>query len=340
METTRLGRTGLHVSRTAFGVLPIQRIPLPEAVRILRRAHEAGITFFDTARAYSDSEEKIGAAFGDGLRDSIILASKSGAATADGLRKDLETSLRNLRTDHLDILQLHNPDTLYAPDDAAGPLHALLRARDEGKVRFVGITNHSLTRARQAVASGLYDTLQFPLSALSDADDLSLAEQCRAADVGLIAMKALAGGLLNNARVAFAFLRQYPNIVPIWGIQRMTELEEFLALEADPPPLDDALREQIARDKQELGPSFCRGCGYCMPCPEKIVIMHAARMPLLLRRAPAAPFLTPEFNAQMQLIRNCRSCGHCRAHCPYHLDTPALLRTALADYEKLYAQAR
>lgn len=332
MSHTRLGKTNLQVSRTAFGALPIQRTPLKEAVAILHRAYDAGINFYDTARYYTDSESKLGAAFGDGRRSAIILATKSGATTADGLHADLETSLRNLKTDYVDLLQLHNPAQLYAPDDPASPLYAMLEAQRQGKVRFVGITNHSIERARGAVLSTHYDTVQFPLSALSDTKDLELISLCQQHDVGLIAMKALAGGLLAQARIAFAFLRQFENLVPIWGIQRMEELEEFIQLEADPPHLDDAMRQAIEKDKAELGSSFCRGCGYCMPCPEGINISWLARMPLMLRRAPTHVYLSPEWQAQMEKVKNCRDCGLCRAKCPYALDTPALLRTALADY--------
>lgn len=331
MEKTRLGRTGLMVTRTAFGVLPLQRVPLDEAVPILRRAYEAGINFYDTARGYTDSEEKIGAALAD-VRDHIVIATKSGANTRQKLLADLETSLRNLRTDHVDILQLHNPSRVPDPDDPESAYAGLLEAKAKGMVRFLGFTNHRRACAEQAIASGLYDTLQFPLCMISAPEDLALAASCRQADMGLIAMKALSGGLITNARAAFAFLRQYDNVVPIWGIQRRTELEEFLALDAAPPVLDDALRAVIEADRQALQGDFCRGCGYCLPCPAEIPIPLAARMSLLLRRLPATRFLDDEWAANMGRIENCIDCGHCKAHCPYGLDTPELLRRNLADY--------
>lgn len=336
METTRLGRTNLHVTRTAFGVLPLQRTAMAEAVRILHRACDAGINFYDTARAYSDSEEKLGHAFGDGRRARVILATKSGAATREGLLKDLETSLRLLRTDYVDLLQLHNPGTLPAPDDAESAYAGLLQARQEGKIRFLGITQHSLERALAAADSALYDTLQFPLNSISDAKDLGLIERCRARDLGLIAMKPLSGGLLTEARPVFAFFRQYPTVVPIWGIQHMHELEEFLALEAHPPVLDAELQGQLTRDREALAGDFCRACGYCLPCPAEIPIPMAARMSLLLRRMPHSQFMAPEWQEKMARIKECQACGHCTRHCPYGLDTPALLRKTLADYERFY----
>jgi len=336
MQTTRLGRTDLVVTRTAFGALPIQRLDTATATRLLRRAHEAGITFFDTARGYSDSEEKIGAALAP-VRDEIVIATKSFARNRAELLRDLETSLANLRTDRVDILQLHNPKDLPDPDDPESTYAGLVQARTEGKVRFLGITNHRLAEARFAVESGLYDTLQFPLSAISSPEDLALIPLCLEHDLGLVAMKALCGGLLTNVRAAFAFLRQYPNVVPIWGVQRDAELEEFLALEAAPPNLDADLAAAIERDRAELAHSFCRGCGYCLPCPAEIPIPMAARMKFLLRRAPTAGFLTPAWQAHMARIRDCKDCGQCRARCPYGLDTPRLLREMLADYEVVLA---
>lgn len=337
METMRLGRTGLQISRTGFGALPIQRVDFETARTILRRAYEGGITFFDTARGYSDSEAKLGYSLAD-VRDDIILATKSsGAHDRASLLALLETSLTKLKTDHVDILQLHNPGSLPDSDDPESLYAGLLEARARGMTRFIGITNHQLDNALAAARSGLYDTVQFPLSAISSDEDLTLIDVCREADVGLIAMKALSGGLLTDARLAFAALRPYENVVPIWGIQRVSELEEFLALEAAPPVLDDAMRAAIAEERDALSGDFCRGCGYCLPCPAEIPIPMAARMSLLLRRAPSARFLTPAWQAQMHRIDDCIDCGHCRDNCPYELDTPALLKKMLQDYDAFLA---
>ncbi len=159
---------------------------------------------------------------------------------------------------------------------------------------------------------------------------------CREAGVGFIAMKALAGGLLNQLRPAFAFMRQYENVVPIWGIQRMSELDELLAFAADPPALDEETRAIIERDRAELAEDFCRACGYCLPCPQGINIPMASRMNLLLLRMPHQQFLTDRWREQMQRIEKCANCGDCRSRCPYGLDPPALLRKSLAFYEAFY----
>jgi aryl-alcohol dehydrogenase-like predicted oxidoreductase len=332
METTRLGRTGLIVSRTAFGALPIQRVDFETARTILRKAYDAGITFYDTARGYSDSEAKLAYALGD-VRDQIYIATKaSGAKNRDDVLRKVETSLETLQTDHVDLLQLHNPRVLPDPDDRTSLYRGLIEAREQGMTRSVGISNHRRNLAEQAVRSGLYDTLQFPLSAISSDEDLALPALCAEHDVGLIAMKAMSGGLLTDARVAFAALRRFPNVVPIWGIQRVSELDEFLALEDDPPELDEALKAAIERDRQELSGDFCRGCGYCLPCSVEIPINTAARMSLLLRRSPSARFLEPEWQERMLRINDCIECGLCKERCPYELDVPALLKKQLEEY--------
>jgi aryl-alcohol dehydrogenase-like predicted oxidoreductase len=332
METVRFGRSGLVVGRTAFGALPIQRVDFDTARTILRQAYEGGINFYDTARGYSDSEEKIAYALSD-VRDDILIATKaSRARDRAAVMRCIETSLVKLQTDHVDILQLHNPPTWPDPDDPESAYAGLLEAQRMGMTRYIGISNHKLALALQAARSGLYDSVQFPLSAISSEQDFALADVCREHDVGLIAMKAMSGGLLTDARLAFAALRPYENIVPIWGIQRERELGEFLALEAEPPSMDDVMREAIEQEKIELAGDFCRGCGYCLPCTVDIPINTAARMGLLLRRSPSARWLSPEWQEQMKRIEDCVDCGQCKERCPYGLDIPALLHRMLDDY--------
>lgn len=336
MDTIRLGKTDLIVTRTAFGVLPLQRVEMVEAVRILRRAYDAGINFYDTARGYTDSEEKIGAAF-SGQRDKVIIATKSGAGTKSKLLSDLETSLRMLKTDYVDLLQLHNPSRLPDSEDAESSYAGLIDAKQKGMVRHIGITSHSLERARVAVDSGLYETLQYPLCHISSEDDLAVIDKCREAGMGVIAMKPFSGGLITNARAAFAFFRQYDNVVPIWGFQQMGELDEILSLDGDPPAMNPEIWAAIARDRADLAGEFCRACGYCLPCPADIPITMAARISLCMRRMPYEQFLTEEWREKMHRIEDCQSCGHCTANCPYGLDTPSLLKRMLVEYEEFYA---
>ncbi len=331
MDYVRLGRTELKVSKNGFGALPVQRVDFETASRLLRKAYDNGINYFDTARFYTDSEEKIGRALAD-VRDKIIISTKTMSTTVEGFWEQLKTSLALMRTDYVDIYQFHNPAFCPKPGDGTGLYEAMLEAKQKGMIRFIGMTNHRLSVAEEAVRSGLYDTLQFPFSYLSGEKEEALVRLCEEHDVGFICMKALAGGLITRSDVAYAFLAQYP-VAPIWGIQRESELDEFLSYNEAPPVLNEERRAYITKEREELCGEFCRGCGYCMPCPVGIKINDCARMSLLLRRAPAANYLTEEYRAEMKKIENCINCGQCKSKCPYGLDTPTLLRKNHADYQ-------
>ncbi|GHV53422.1 aldo/keto reductase [Deltaproteobacteria bacterium] len=339
MRKISFGRTNLQVTEVAFGALPIQRVSFEEAAKILRRAYDAGINFFDTARGYSDSEEKMGLALSP-VRKNIIIASKSQGKTGDVVSKHIETSLKNLKTNYLDLIQIHNPDDVPLPDDGTGRYEAMVKARDAGKVRFIGLTNHSLDRVTIAAKSGLYDTIQYPFSMISMDRELGIAKLCQELNLGFIAMKAMSGGLIRNVPAAFAFMRRFPNVVPIWGIQKMEELEEFLALEANPPVWDEAMRQAAEQERAALGKDFCRSCGYCMPCPEAIPIRTIARMILLLGRSPWEKQTTPEAQQEMAKSENCTNCGTCASRCPYELDTPRLVRENYAYYKQFIAEKK
>ena len=331
-----LGKTGIETESTGFGCLPIQRISTADAVKLLHKAYDGGITFFDTARAYSDSEEKVGAAF-EGMRDKIFLATKTGAKTGEGLKKDLETSLKMLKTDYIDVYQFHNPAFCPKPGGEDGLYDAALEAQREGKIRHIAITNHRFSVAREAVESGLYTTLQFPLSYLSSELELELAGQCREANMGFIAMKGMAGGLIRDGYTAAAFMAQQEGVLPIWGVQHEWELDQFLDCVKNGVEMTRERAEQIQRDREELAGEFCRGCGYCMPCPAEIEINNAARMSLMIRRAPTAGWVSPEWQEKMKKIENCIHCGQCMSKCPYGLDTPKLLMENYLDYKNVLA---
>ena len=336
MEYVMLGRTGMKVQKNGFGALPIQRISDESAVSLLQKAYAAGINYYDTARAYSDSEKKLGLAFGS-VRKNIFIATKTMAQTADDLKKDLETSLHELQTDYIDLYQFHNPDFCPKPGDGSGLYEAMLEAKNAGKIRHIGITDHRLNIAEEAIDSGLYETLQFPFSYLASDKDIRLVEKCEQAGMGFFAMKALAGGLITDSEAAYAFEAEYPCVVPLWGIQRENELEEFISYIGNPPVMNDRIKVLIENDRRELSGDFCRGCGYCMPCPAGIEINNCARMSLLLRRSPTAAHLTEETQQKMEKINGCLNCGRCKSRCPYGLDTPALLKKNLADYSKVLA---
>ncbi|MCL2620277.1 MAG: aldo/keto reductase [Defluviitaleaceae bacterium] len=337
MQKIKLGKTGLTVSRTAFGAIPIQRISEDETRTLLRKAYEGGINFYDTARMYGVSEGRIGRHLGD-VRSDIIIATKTGAKDAEQFEKDLATSLTELgEGSYIDIYQFHNPPFVPRPGGADGMYDAMLKARDEGKIRHIGISNHSVDVAKEAVESGLFETLQFPLSHIATDEEVQLVELCEQHNVGFIAMKGMAGGLITNAKPAFAFLRQFENVIPIWGIEHMWQLEEFLGYEANPPLLDDELWAVIKKDRNELAGGFCRACGYCLPCPTQIHIPQAARMKLLLGRTAVEGLINERGQEMMGKIKGCIDCGHCIKNCPYKLDTPTLLRDNLRFFEEFLA---
>lgn len=335
MRSITLGQTGIITPQNAFGALPIQRVDMEAAVHILHRAYEGGMTFFDTARAYSDSEEKLGAAF-EGMRDKIYIASKTMAKTPEAFEKDMDTTLKNLRTDYLDIYQFHCVNQCYRPGDGTGMYEAMLKAKAQGKIRHIGITAHKIGIAEEIVESNLYETLQFPFSYLATDRDIALVESCVKAGMGFIAMKGLSGGLLNNSRACMAYMSQY-EVLPIWGIQSEHELDEWLAFFDNDVKLTPDLKTIIDKDRSELLGDFCRGCGYCMPCAVGIQINQCARMSQLIRRSPSANWLSEQWQAEMMKIEECINCGACMKHCPYELKTPELLRKNLEDYKDILA---
>ena len=327
----RLGKTDLEVNKNGFGALPIQRRNEKDSIEILKKAYDNGINFYDTARFYTDSEEKLGKAFED-VRENIYIATKTGMETAEEFWSDLETSLKNLRTDYVDLYQFHNIS--FVPKAEDDLYKAMLEAKQEGLIKHIGITTHKITHAHEALDSGLYETLQYPFSYLSGDEELKLIEKCKSLDIGFIAMKAMGGGLIKNSKASFAYINQFSNVLPIWGIQKLEELDEFLSYDSN-TILDDKLKSAIEQDKKELGDNFCRGCGYCMPCPEEINISLCARMSLWIRRFPTEPNLDERTQEIMKHTLDCVECYECVDRCPYELDIPELLKENYEDYQNV-----
>ncbi len=333
MKTICLGKTGISVPQNAFGALPIQRVSEEEAVSLLRKAYEGGMRFFDTARAYSDSEVKVGKAF-EGMRDKVYISSKTMATTREKFEEDLETTLTNLKTDYIDIYQLHCAARCYTEEDDL--YQCLVEAKKQGRIRHIGITAHKIGVAEDIVKSGLYETLQFPFSYLASERDIALVQSCKEADMGFIAMKGLSGGLLTNSEACMAFMSQY-DVLPIWGIQRQSELDEWLGFFENEVTITKKLKNVIEKDRNELLGEFCRGCGYCMPCTVDITINQCARMSQMIRRAPSQNWLTEHWQNEMMKIDSCVNCYMCKTRCPYELDIPNLLRKNLKDYKEILA---
>lgn len=335
MQKVKLGKSGLVVPRNGFGALPIQRISHADAAHLIRRALDGGMYYFDTARFYTDSEEKLGQAL-KGRRHEVVISTKTGATTTQGFWSDLEKSLTLLQTDYVDLYQFHNPSFCPKPGDGSGLYEAMLEAVKQGKVRHIGITNHRQRVAIEAIESGLYETLQYPFSYLASEADHDIVRRTLEADMGFICMKGLSGGLITHSAVAYAWLAQY-DVAPIWGIQKESELDEWLSYQDNPPALTAEMLAIVEADRQQLSGNFCRGCGYCQPCPAGIQIQDCNRMSLFLQRAPHSVYLTEEWLHEMEKIEGCLHCNHCVEHCPYGLDTPNLLVKNYDDFKRYWS---
>ena len=335
MQKMILGKTGLEVTKPAFGALPVQRRSMDDAVAILRRAYEGGIRYFDTANSYTDSEEKIGRALAD-VRGDIVISTKSQGRDYETVKNHILLSLDRMKTDYIDLFQFHMVSNWQELD--SGAYEAALEAKEKGFIRHIGVTTHSLRFAFELTQSDRFETMQYPFSYLSNEEEHRLVALCREKNMGYIAMKALAGGMLSNARAVYAFMQRLEGVVPIYGIQTMEELEQWLRLSEEEPALDDEIQSIIDADRKALGGQFCRSCGYCMPCPQGIEIRNCARMDMLIRRSPWRPYFTPEWQTKMNKINDCVECGRCKSKCPYHLDTPNVLKYMLKDYWEFYEE--
>jgi uncharacterized protein len=331
MQMLKLGRTDLIVSEVGFGAIPIIRLERAEAVRVLRHAIERGITFFDTANAYRDSEEKIGQAFA-GMRGKVVLASKTLRRDGPGVKEHLERSLRLLGTDHLDLYQLHQ--VAQAKDWEAltarsGALEEVTRAREAGKIRYLGVTSHSLPMALKLVRSGLFSTIQFPFNFIEDGATEELLPAAREAGMGFIVMKPFGGGVIDNAEVAFKFLRQHEGIVPIPGFESTAKIDEVLAFYETPNRVTAEDLAVMERYRAELGKRFCRRCEYCQPCPQGVMITPAMGYRVVVNRM--SPKVATEFcKVPMESVARCNNCQVCISRCPYDLPVPEILQ---ANYQ-------
>lgn len=336
-----LGKTGLRVSEVGFGGIPIIRLQTEAAVSVLRHAYDRGITFFDTANAYRDSEQKIGIALHD-VRDKIVIATKSMARDAAGVITHLENSLRQLQTDYVDIFQLHQVaqpqdwESIIAP---GGVLEVLSRAKEQGKIHHIGITSHSLPMALQMIESGFFTTLQFPFSFIEDAAKEKLHPRAQELGLGIIAMKPFAGGVIDNAAVTFKYLRQYPNVIPIPGFDSIASVDQVVGLYEQDNEVHAADLQRMEQYRSELGPRFCRRCEYCQPCPNGVRITPAMAYPVIAGRM--SPAVAVGFSAQaMETIPHCVECGVCTERCPYELPIPELLKQYYQLYEEHRQQAK
>ena len=331
MKTKRLGKTDLQVSEVGFGGIPIIPLSTPEAVAVVRHCLDLGFNFFDTANMYRDSEEKLGIALAP-VRDKIIIATKTGCRDAEGAAAHLDLSLERLRTDRIDLFQLHNvsnPETLEQVLAPGGAYEALDLARRAGKIRFIGISSHNIDTAMAALQSGRFETLQFPFNFIENDPADALFPLAQKNDIGIIGMKPLGGGLLERADLCFKFLQQHPGVVPIPGIKSASEADEIVALYREPVALRPVDHAAIAAILNDLGAQFCHRCEYCMPCPQEVQIPSVLIFKGVIKRISvegARDWLT----GAMESVAECIECGECEQKCPYELPIPDLLKENLA----------
>ena len=334
MRFQPLGNTGLKVSELGFGGIPILRLESNEAERIVRHAFDRGINFFDTANAYRDSEAKIGETFA-GMRDRVIIATKTMRRDGKGALDNLEQSLRMLRTDYIDLYQFHQVaqenvwETICAP---GGALEVLQKAKEAGKIRFLGITSHSRTMAIKLIQTGLFSTIQFPFNFIEEAASVDLHPEARRLGLGILAMKPFAGGMIDNATIAFKYLRQYPDVLPLPGFDSTMAIDEVVSFydQANVVTVED--KDKMDEYRRELGQQFCRRCEYCQPCPQGVMITPAMGYQVAARRM--SPRVSVEFSREaMETVPHCIECGVCIQRCPYNLPIPTMLKKHYAMWQ-------
>ena len=334
-----LGQTGLTVSELGFGGIPIIRLTSSEAERVVRHAFDLGITFFDTANAYKDSELKMGRALGQ-VRDKVVLATKSFMRDGDGIREHLETSLRQLNTDYVDLFQLHQISREEEWQEVTGPggaMDKLIQARDEGKIRWLGFSSHSLDMALRLIRTGQFATVQFPFNFIESEGMQDLLPVAQQAGVCVLAMKPFAGGVIDDGPLAFSFLRQYPDVIPLPGLDSVAAVDEIVSLYAQANQVNDAEQRRMEDYRQELGRRFCRRCEYCQPCPSGVLITTAMGYPLMASRM--SPQTAVEFAREaMETVPLCEECGECEEKCPYDLPIMQMIREHHQLFEKHKAQ--
>ena len=332
MEYRILGKTGLKVSSMGFGGIPIQRIDAAGTRVLMEKMVEYGINYIDTARGYSVSEQYLGEAL-VGLRDKFILATKSMARDKAGMAKDIDISLSNLRTEYIDLYQVHNPNMAQLEQVIAegGALEALLEAKTAGKIGHIGLTAHSLEVFGKGLELDWVETIMFPYNIVETHGE-ELIAKCAEKNIGFIDMKPLAGGALDDATLAMRFVCANPNVsVVIPGMAEVAELEQNLGAVNNTAPLSGAELDKIDSLRKELGTQFCRRCGYCAPCSVGINIPNMFVFEGYLARYGLAAWAKGRYNTQPKTASDCIGCGVCETRCPYNLPIREMLkRTATA----------
>ncbi len=335
MEKIRLGKTNMMVPKLGYGGIPIQRIAENKAIAVVKRVLELGVTFIDTANAYTNSEERIGKAI-SGQRERLILATKTLARTAEGVEEHLELSLKRLGTDYIDLYQFHNvsnSDTLEQILKPEGSMTVVEKEKGKGRIRHIGVSSHQIDTAIEIVKSDRFETIMFPFNFISDEAAIELIPLARKHDVGFIAMKSMAGGMIDNASIAFKFFSEFPDVLPIPGIEKGSEIEEIIRILEAGEEMTAAERQEMQRIKQEVGSTFCRRCEYCQPCTAEIPISTVMQFASIMKRMPPQRIFTGRIAATMEKAVDCIKCGDCEGRCPYHLPIMEMIENNAKWYQ-------
>lgn len=334
MEYVRLGKTDLMVSELGFGCIPITRLVKDEAVRLIHYAMDKGITFFDTANGYFDSEEKMGYAF-NGRRDKVIIATKSLRRDKKGVMEHLELSLKRLQTDYIDLYQLHQVskeedfEMIFSDN---GAIKALEKAKKEGKIRHIGVTSHNDKMAKRLIETGIFETIQFPFNFIELQAEKELFPTAKKLGLGIIIMKPFAGGSLDNGKLALKFLKAHQGLIPIPGFEAKWQIDE--AVEIYSIKNVELTKEELAeieRYRNELGKNFCRRCEYCLPCPAGVAIPFAMQLKSFMKRMNKEKLA--DFKKDIDSMLNCTECGECIQKCPYELPIPQTIKENYEVYK-------
>ena len=333
MNYRTLGKTGLKISTLGFGGIPIQRIDAEGTKALMHRMVEAGVNYIDTARGYTVSESYLGYAL-DGIRDKFILATKSMARTKEAMAADIETSLSNLRTDYIDLYQVHNPNLAQLDQvcGEGGALEALLEAKAAGKIGHIGLTAHAVAVFEKALELPWVETIMFPYNIVESQGE-ELIAKCAEKNIGFIVMKPLAGGAIEDASLAIRYVCANPNIsVVIPGMADPAELVQNLAAAADASPLTEEEQTKIQQVRNELGTQFCRRCNYCAPCAEGISIPSVFLFDGYWSRYGLADWAKDRYMTMAKKASDCIGCGICETRCPYDLPIRQMMKTAAEHF--------
>ncbi len=335
MEYRVLGKTGLNISRMGFGGIPIQKIDKEGTKALMHRLMDAGVNYIDTARGYTVSEEYLGYALA-GIREHFVLATKSMARTREAMEQDIATSMQNLKTDYIDLYQVHNPNqqTLEQVIAPGGALEALQAAKAAGKIGHIGITLHSVDLFRQALELPWVETIMFPYNIVETQAE-ELIAQCVQKNIGFICMKPLAGGAIEDGTTALRFVVSNPAVtVVIPGMAEIKEIDENIRAVSDTSPLTAREQEKVAKIREELGTNFCRRCNYCAPCTAGINIPLVFLIEGYFSRYHLEEWGTVRYAGLEKTAGDCIGCGVCETRCPYDLPIREMLKKAKEVFGK------